>query len=307
MNLRHLTDDALDSETIRLARTEREVLTDILHHLREVERRRLFSKFKLPSLFSYAVQRMGYSEDQAGRRISAMRLLKELPEIEEKIESGALTLTHLARAQAVFRKEKLANLSRSNEDKLSLLAQIEKTPKREAEAFLQKSAFVDVSFSSRDASPIAIENFSEPVRTKLKRLLDIKAGFVQGVDPLVGQLADLGLEKWDPLKKAERAMKRTATPATDQPADAARVNESRDDSPRRDHIPSVVRHHVIWRDHGQCRICKSSRHLQLDHIVPSALGGTNEPDNLRLVCRSCNQRAAIEAYGVGKMGTFIDL
>lgn len=79
---------------------------DILHLLREAEQRRLFSKYGYGSLFEYACKRHGYSEDQANRRISGMRLLRDLPEIEEKIENGTLTLTNLCKAQAVFRAEK---------------------------------------------------------------------------------------------------------------------------------------------------------------------------------------------------------
>ncbi|MEK7357089.1 MAG: HNH endonuclease signature motif containing protein [Bdellovibrionota bacterium] len=39
--------------------------------------------------------------------------------------------------------------------------------------------------------------------------------------------------------------------------------------------------------------------------MPFALGGPNELENLRLVCRSCNQRSAIEVYGVEKMENYI--
>jgi hypothetical protein len=44
-----------------------------------------------------------YSEGQAGRRIQAMRLIKEIPEIEQKIESGALSLSNISQAQSFFR------------------------------------------------------------------------------------------------------------------------------------------------------------------------------------------------------------
>src|SRR6185369_13706857 len=104
-NLTSLSDQTLLNETQKLVKQERELLSQILHHLREIERRRLFSFLKLSSLFEYATQELGYSEDQAYRRIQAMRLLKELPEIEEKINLGALNLTHLGMAQSLFKRE----------------------------------------------------------------------------------------------------------------------------------------------------------------------------------------------------------
>ncbi len=39
---------------------------------------------------------------------------------------------------------------------------------------------------------------------------------------------------------------------------------------------------------NRCRFCHSELDLQIDHIIPVALGGTNEPDNLMLLCRACN-------------------
>lgn len=61
--------DRIDT-TDQLVQQERELLIEILRHLREIERRRLFSALGFKSLFDYAVKRLKYSEDQAGRRIS---------------------------------------------------------------------------------------------------------------------------------------------------------------------------------------------------------------------------------------------
>jgi hypothetical protein len=57
------------------------------------------------SLFDFTVRRLGFPEDQAYRRIAAMKLLKEIPEIEEKINAGEISLTHIGLAQSLFRQE----------------------------------------------------------------------------------------------------------------------------------------------------------------------------------------------------------
>ena len=44
---------------------------------------------------------------------------------------------------------------------------------------------------------------------------------------------------------------------------------------------------IIARDHV-CQLCGAEENLHVDHIVPRALGGTDEPDNLRVLCRRCN-------------------
>src|SRR4051812_6429989 len=94
-NLKLLTDEVLLNETQRHINQEREILCQLLHHLREIEKRRLYSKLKYGSLYDYVTKNLGYSEDQAYRRLQALKLLKEIPEIEEKINNGSLSLTQL--------------------------------------------------------------------------------------------------------------------------------------------------------------------------------------------------------------------
>ena len=63
-------------------------------------------------------------------------------------------------------------------------------------------------------------------------------------------------------------------------------------SPRRRPIPAAVRRHVWQRDGGRCcyrdpltgRRCNSSHLLQIDHLLPVAQGGGEDPANLRLAC-----------------------
>jgi 5-methylcytosine-specific restriction enzyme A len=49
-----------------------------------------------------------------------------------------------------------------------------------------------------------------------------------------------------------------------------------------------IRVMVFGRDNYRCRLCPSGENLQVDHIIPVAAGGSNEPDNLQTLCRSCN-------------------
>lgn len=47
---------------------------------------------------------------------------------------------------------------------------------------------------------------------------------------------------------------------------------------------------IYERDGYKCKYCGSTNNLTIDHIIPLAKGGTNEPDNLRVMCRTCNCR-----------------
>lgn len=59
---------------------------------------------------------------------------------------------------------------------------------------------------------------------------------------------------------------------------------------RRAHITRSVRRKVYERDGFACVECDSTEDLSLDHIWPWSKGGSDELDNLRTLCRSCNSR-----------------
>ena len=51
---------------------------------------------------------------------------------------------------------------------------------------------------------------------------------------------------------------------------------------------------LIWLTHGKtCNYCgltvKAKRDMTVDHIIPLSAGGSNEEENLQLLCGPCNQ------------------
>lgn len=86
----------------------------------------------------------------------------------------------------------------------------------------------------------------------------------------------------------------TLTAVADQIAQASeRMPYTRADETR-GMLDPQIRRMVILRDGFACQWCK--RHIregaifEVDHIVPWSAGGTNATDNLRALCRECNQR-----------------
>jgi len=59
MNLKHLTDKTLISETDFLVQNERELLAKVLHHLKEIDRRRLFSSVHHRTSRHFQIDRFG--------------------------------------------------------------------------------------------------------------------------------------------------------------------------------------------------------------------------------------------------------
>ncbi|NUM88304.1 MAG: HNH endonuclease, partial [Bdellovibrionales bacterium] len=57
---------------------------------------------------------------------------------------------------------------------------------------------------------------------------------------------------------------------------------------------------LVWKKaRNKCENCHSVYALEIDHRIPRALGGAT--DTTSLLCRSCNQQAAIQAFGLRKM------
>ena len=78
-----------------------------------------------------------------------------------------------------------------------------------------------------------------------------------------------------------------------------------------DHVPAHVKRAVRERDGGRCQwaldgggICGSTHQVELDHVVPRALGGPPTIENTRLLCRVHNDLAARRVYGDAWMDRF---
>ena len=57
---------------------------------------------------------------------------------------------------------------------------------------------------------------------------------------------------------------------------------------------------VMGRDKNECNYCGSTDHLQIDHIYPMVRGGSNDLDNLQILCRKCNVKKSAKVYYVKK-------
>ncbi|MFL5300114.1 MAG: HNH endonuclease [Anaeromyxobacteraceae bacterium] len=77
------------------------------------------------------------------------------------------------------------------------------------------------------------------------------------------------------------------------------------------HVPAAVRRAVFIRDGGCCQwsmsaggVCGSRTRVELDHIVPVALGGESTVSNMRLLCALHNAVAARQVFGAQIMDRY---
>jgi 5-methylcytosine-specific restriction endonuclease McrA len=81
----------------------------------------------------------------------------------------------------------------------------------------------------------------------------------------------------------------------------------------RKHIPQALRREIWMRAGGSCEAkeksgrCDSRHKLEVDHIIPYALGGGDTFENLRLYCRAHNVKHAMESYGVEVMERYREI
>ena len=316
MKLTHLTDEILLNETQTLVKQEREITLKVLHHLREIEKRRLFSKLGYSSLYTYCTQELKYSEASAQRRISSMRALYEMPELEVKIQTGSLSLSNLAQAQSYFFLEKKLGQAISKENKLELIAKLENKSRREAEREIiterinrggvispPPAEAVRVISPTHLEMKMVIENEFEEKLKKLKGLLAHKIPNASSQE-VINLALDLAIEKLDPAKKGGRNTKPKVEKTEVQTVSETGLQTATPNpiqTGNRKAIPASVKRYVWQKAESKCEICASQYAPQTDHIIPFAIGETNKPENLRLLCRNCNQRQAIEKLGLNKM------
>ena len=279
MDLKNLSDEELTKNLKALVAHERETLTNILHHLIEVERRRLYCGRK--NLFHYAMDFLGYDEPQASKRLAAMRLLQELPALDGPIQNGDLKLTHICIAKSVFQNEKKNGREFSAGKKLEMFESISGLTVRQAERVA--ATFVPEAPPKKDkirgvAGGNRLEGFaSDETLAKLERVKGLMAHTKANptLDEVLSELCDLALKEWSPAKEPKRKVKKNTK--------------------------ASVRRALWKRDQGACTDCGSTYAVEEDHILPRAAGGAYTLENMRLLCRKCNQRAAIKFYGQTKM------
>lgn len=261
MKLKNMPDEKLLSEMNELAHQERELISQILWHLKEIDQRKLYAEMKCGSLFEYCVKVLRYSEGQASRRVTACRLLRELPELSFEIEKGELNLTQLNQAKHFFYEEQI----HLPEEKKKVLDQIKGKTTRESEKILW-------SLKKEEAPRKVSISLNEETLDELRKLQGLKAHTYHDLDSLLMKMCQEVGVLWNPENIKRR---------------------SRGASIHQRYISVQLKAEVWERDQGRCRNCQSQYAIELDHIKPYALGGKTTLENLQLLCRNCNQRKGL--------------
>jgi hypothetical protein len=269
MNLQNLSNEELDQNLKYLVLKEREVLSEILEHIAEIDRRKFYLKMAYSSLFDYLTKHLGYSAGSAQRRIDAARLLKEVPELSRKLESGILNLAQVSLVQ------KAARLKKATANKREILASLENKSFSESQVIVAQALDLEIKeptkiTAQKDESVRLEVTLTKDQWEKLERMKD---------------LLPSGSGEWsDTLEYlADKVIQQKTRACTKPKSSERRINIS-------------MRKHILNRD--QCcqyrnpltgKICGNRKHLQMDHIQPLWAGGTSTTNNLQALCGNHNR------------------
>ncbi|MGE3974416.1 MAG: HNH endonuclease [Bdellovibrionales bacterium] len=270
---------------------ERNLNLEIIELLEEVDRRKLHLTKGYGSLMEFCVKELKYSESAAYRRISAMRVTRELPQVKKSLAEGSLNLVTVTKAQTFLNQEKkYQNKTYDKAEKLELFKNLENKSGRECEKILvEKSPTLPPIEKIRmlvdDKTQVTVV-LEKKVTEKLEELKKLYSHIHP--HPSFAELIDLmatdALKKRNTLKKAAAFSQRNVSSVGEETL-----------RKRTRHIPSKIKREVWVRDQAKCtydhagKKCDSKFQVEIDHIQPYSLGGLHSPENLRLLCRNHNQ------------------
>lgn len=285
--LTKIKDSTLLDQVLNLVRREKEIVVEVIAYLREIELRKLHLARGYSSMFAFATDFLGYSEAEAHIRIQAARLSQVLPEVCDKIQSGELSLSVAATAQAHLRKE---NLRRKEEgrpllnvqERREVLNLVTGSSSREAERNLN----IHFAQPSKKVLTFAV---SPELEQKIEKLMDFMAH--KNFDRDLSQVLDLLVSQ--ELKKFEKQVSLRSEATKDIP----KADKCNLPSANRKRYISTRTKSLVWAKYrGKCtyrdpltgKSCDSTHGIQFDHRRPIARGGLTSFENLTLLCASHN-------------------
>ncbi|MCM2281792.1 MAG: hypothetical protein NDI61_08085 [Bdellovibrionaceae bacterium] len=209
---------AIHSRTCAAVERLKACEADLIRCLQEVDRFLVHRFIGYNSLFQYAVHALKLSEAQSYAYITVARKARELPQLQEAIVSGELTVSKAVRITSVINEQTQAKW-------IGLALEL---PKRDLEREVAREnprAARPEQARFLDAHTLQLQTpISEVGYKKLERVRELMAfgdgdgdGEWQSLESVIERLAEFYLVRKDPVRKAERALARAARSTDVQP------------------------------------------------------------------------------------------
>jgi hypothetical protein len=321
-----LTDDALRSNTLRLATSARHATAELVAHLAEVETRDLHLKDGYPSLFVYCRRGLRLSEAETYNRMAASRAARRFPLILQLLTDGIVNLTTVRILAPHLTDDNHREVLESGRDKT----------RREVEAMaavLCPKALVPTTIR-----PVPVRRASAPafeMKPPTAAPVPAAAAPTPSASPaphVAPLLPPPRPATTTPLTAEHYKLQVTITAATVEKMDLARdlmrhahpggddaalleraldalleellrrkfgttesTRAGRATGPDSRHVPAAVRREVYVRDGGRCayvsptgRRCGERGFVEFHHVRPWSAGGLTTTGNIQLRCRAHN-------------------
>ena len=308
-----MTNAELETE-LKAASTDERVLTKkIVELIAEALRRTLWAGRGYSSAHRWLVGEFGYSDSSAGRRLDAARLLGDVPDVAEKLATGELTLASLSQLQsAIHQEEKRTGEKVTATAKREVVKKIENRSSAEASRTVA-AEFPEVSKAPKESlRPAGADGWTLTVgfdaaqKTALDRARELLSHSHPGATwaEIISHLAGEHAKRADPVARAERREARTAK-AAKMPQGFTATEDDPPPPSERTPLPRAVRDAVIAEAGGACEFadprtgarCGGRTRVEVDHVLPRALGGTGDAGNLRCLCAAHNRSEAKRELG----------
>lgn len=334
MDLSVLSRDELLARLKRLAIAERRCVAEMLACMAEIDRRHVLDACACPSLFDYCVKELKMTEDSAYRRLRAVRVAIRFPETYSLVREGLVSATTLALIEPHLRRDssllhRIAGKNRREVERIvaeTVAASVDAAsvehvppappdsirfiPVRGTGAPSENSSSLDLFPAANDAAP------AESMRVMASTVQAYVAAEFRFVasEAFAAAIEKLRAALWHkfPNGRLEDVLFEAVSEFLDR-RDPGRPRRQTGPKPadlRARRAPASVQRQVRLRDGERCafvaadgRRCAETRGLEIDHIVPWSLGGpSDDPGNLRLLCRAHNQAEARRLFGAERVG-----
>jgi hypothetical protein len=279
--------------------------------LREAERCEIWRELGMVSVLDYMDRVLGYAPRTAQERLRVARALGELPVLSEALASGRLPYSAI---------RELTRVAMPGTERAWCEAAMGKNLRQIEELVADHQPGDRPEDPGDPAVRMRVVRFELSAETfallrQTQQVLDEERGARLSDDEVMAALCHAvldGAAGGGPTGRAKHQIALTVCKRCEQgwqegagvrvAVDASTVEQARCDAqeigalesenPARAHqavAPSVMR--LVWRrDGGHCRVpgCRSTRGLEIHHIVHRAHGGGHEASNLVLVCRACH-------------------
>ncbi len=307
MNLKFINKIDLDLRIRSLHLKEKNLLQEILWTIKEIDSRRMYLDFGYASLFLYLTQGVGYSEGSAQRRIDGARLLREIPEVSQLIQSGELQLSQVSMLQKASRLAfKKLNIKITSEQKKDLIQKLVQKKHSQLESqyviasFFELPTLQDIRKTKQSDESVRLElTISKELFAKIEKAQQLLSHSVPTAD-LIKYLEYVT----DKVIEAKTNIKPLATALNENKIKNRNLSKKADhrqmaalNAKNNRRSISTDTRKLIFNSNSYCqykdpltgKLCQSKWFLQIDHRQPKWANGANAFENLQILCSNHNR------------------